>query len=572
MTKRLLYLSIILGVLFSCKKFYDPPLVFEQAEEAAIPKKRKVLLIVADGAISDAVKTIMPPNISKLLEHAKYSWNAYGDANTTDGGSWVGLTSGKVSTAYGVVDSSLNISNGEGNEENHGTVSYIPNYSQRLLASGKIGAATSKMVVISPWQTLLDVPYKFADRKIYADNDAKVKDSALRVLKDASITHLVVNFNRPNIIGKQYGFAAGITQYKEAVNTVDSQIGEIMNALKSRATYNAEDWLVILTTTHGVSSTDITRYDGGTLDERKIFFIYNNDNIKKQEFSSLSSYQTFPFTTRNQIAALDAAKSSVYALGASGNYTILSKVRMLTKPTGSNHTVLAYKSNHAYSGVNGWNMMITGGTGLYRFVIGAASKALLFVGGGAEQASGPAGSWDVVALKVFDSASKRWAVCMTNGKRSTPIDITGYDIGASSTPFALGTITNSVGAATFNLKDFSIWNTALPDQYIANYRCGNGITANDPMLANLIGYWPVEGSGTTVINKAPNASDKNLTSNFPLAWTWVPGADCSGGSSVFISSTDIVPTIFYWLNTKVIDSWGLEGNAWLKDYETEFVK
>ncbi|MCH5685917.1 hypothetical protein LWM68_17690 [Niabella sp. W65] len=44
-----------------------------------------MLLIVADGAVSDAVKTIMPPNISKLLEHAKYSWNAYGDANTTDG-------------------------------------------------------------------------------------------------------------------------------------------------------------------------------------------------------------------------------------------------------------------------------------------------------------------------------------------------------------------------------------------------------------------------------------------------------------------------------------------------------
>ncbi|ULT40284.1 hypothetical protein KRR40_36580 [Niabella defluvii] len=132
-----------------------------------------------------------------------------------------------------MVDSSLNISNGEGNEENHGTISYIPNYSQRLLASGKIGAATSRMVVISPWQTLLDVPYKFADRKIYADNDDKVKDSALRALQDASITHLVVNFNRPNIIGKQYGFAAGITQYKEAINTVDSQIGEIMNALKT---------------------------------------------------------------------------------------------------------------------------------------------------------------------------------------------------------------------------------------------------------------------------------------------------------------------------------------------------
>ncbi len=39
----LLYWAVVLAlVCFSaCKKFYDPPLVFEQAEEATIPKREK---------------------------------------------------------------------------------------------------------------------------------------------------------------------------------------------------------------------------------------------------------------------------------------------------------------------------------------------------------------------------------------------------------------------------------------------------------------------------------------------------------------------------------------------------
>ncbi|MFV0605165.1 MAG: DUF4983 domain-containing protein [Niabella sp.] len=534
-----------------------------------------MLLIVAEGATSDAVKAIMPTNISKLLEKAKYSWNSYGDPNTTDAGAWVGLTAGKSSITYGTVDSTLSIPIEDGNEENHGGVTYIPNYSQRLLATGKVGVANSRMVVASSWQSLLDVTYKYADKKIFAVGDEQIKDSAILSLADPYLSHLVVDLNGANIAGKMYGFSPTVNQYRDAINKVDDYIGKIVTAVKSRSNYNAEDWLIIVTTTHGMQSDNIS-YGGSSIPERKIFTIFHNDNLIKQELKSPDLTNGLNNNGKANTISMDAATASPYDIPSTGGYTIMFKVRNITK-SGSN-TVLLSKATHAYSNPRGWAFMLVGTNKNYRLGIGDASGTgnvyKYFIGGASSEASAEVNVWDAIALRVYDSASTRYAVLYTNNKRSAASAIGNIVSAATTSSFIIGNISSSLGTSNSIISNLSIWNTALSEQEILNSVCDQVITSSHPKYANLIGYWPMdEGTGKVLKNYAPLALGKDFTfTDFGnKSWNLIDMPCASTVNTFQTSVMDIVPTIFYWLNAPVSDSWGLEGTAWLKDYETEFV-
>ncbi|MCH5598300.1 LamG-like jellyroll fold domain-containing protein [Niabella ginsengisoli] len=536
-------------------------------------------MIVAEGATSDAVKEIMPSNISQLLEHAKFSWNTYGDANTTEGGAWVGITAGKSSIGYGIVDSSLSISDAEGEEEDHGEIGYIPNYSQRLLAAGKAGVNTSRMVVVSPWQTLLDVSFKFADKKIYANDDEAVKDSAIKTINESSnLTHMVIDLNSANIAGRQHGFSSSNIQYKDAINKVDGYIGEIVSALKARPTYDIEDWLIIITTTHGVKPDNIT-YGGATIAERKIFTIYHNENINKQEIVSPELTNALSLNGKADSISMPASMATAYDIPAEGGYTIMFKIRSITK-SGSN-TALLSKATHGYQNPYGWAFIMVGSNKTYRFGIGDRSSTngntfKYYIGGTDTEVSADLNVWDAIAFRVYDSASTRYAEMYTNGKRSPAQNIGNMASAAPASNLVIGTIATSLGSGAHAIiSNLSIWNTALTTDEIVNANCSMSISATHPKYGNLIGYWPLdEGEGSVLKNYAPGATGKDFsfTDFGKRVWNLVDQACAISENTFQTSSTDIVPTIFYWLNASVADSWALEGKAWLKDYETEFVK
>ena len=58
-------------------------------------------------------------------------------------------------------------------------------------------------------------------------------------------------FSGVAIAGQTYGFDNSHPEYKAAILKVDEQIGRIMTALKQRATYAQEDWLVVVTSGKG---------------------------------------------------------------------------------------------------------------------------------------------------------------------------------------------------------------------------------------------------------------------------------------------------------------------------------
>jgi arylsulfatase A-like enzyme len=68
-----------------------------------------------------------------------------------------------------------------------------------------------------------------------------------------------------------------VPEYVQALETVDAQIGDVLDAVRARPSYDQEDWLVVVTTDHG--GTD--RAHGGQSDvERTISIIVSGGGAR----------------------------------------------------------------------------------------------------------------------------------------------------------------------------------------------------------------------------------------------------------------------------------------------------
>jgi predicted AlkP superfamily pyrophosphatase or phosphodiesterase len=60
-------------------------------------------------------------------------------------------------------------------------------------------------------------------------------------------------------------------EYRDALRTIDRQIGELMAAVRARPTYDREDWLVLMTSDHG--HRDRGGHGRESLEERRVFYL-----------------------------------------------------------------------------------------------------------------------------------------------------------------------------------------------------------------------------------------------------------------------------------------------------------
>ena len=74
--------------------------------------------------------------------------------------------------------------------------------------------------------------------------------------------------------GHGYGFTINNPRYKEAFKTADQYGLETIDAIKARATYDTEDWLIIITSDHGGIGTD---HGDASIQERMTFIIANKE-------------------------------------------------------------------------------------------------------------------------------------------------------------------------------------------------------------------------------------------------------------------------------------------------------
>ncbi len=74
--------------------------------------------------------------------------------------------------------------------------------------------------------------------------------------------------------GHSFGFSYNNPRYKNAYKTADGYGFEAFSAIRNRATYETEDWLIIVTSDHGGINTD---HGSASIQERMTFIISNKD-------------------------------------------------------------------------------------------------------------------------------------------------------------------------------------------------------------------------------------------------------------------------------------------------------
>jgi arylsulfatase A-like enzyme len=73
-------------------------------------------------------------------------------------------------------------------------------------------------------------------------------------------------------------------EYAAAIEVVDRQVGQVLAGLRRRPTYDAEDWLVLVSTDHG--RRDDGGHGGESAAERTIFVIMSGPSVRARPFAS----------------------------------------------------------------------------------------------------------------------------------------------------------------------------------------------------------------------------------------------------------------------------------------------
>lgn len=268
----------VIPLLFSswlsagCSSFPYQPKNFSYNEQQQDPatQRNKVLLIGIDGLRPDALQKARTPALDSLLANGGYSFDAQAGAHTWSGPSWSNIFTGVWENKHGVTDNTL---------ENAKYYTF-PSLCTRL---NDLKPQLEIETFVS-WRPLYERIIGKPDLSYYhpyTDNgDAIITQAAVDALKNNNPDLIFVYFLDVDVAGHTYGFDPQVKEYLTEIEDVDLQISEVLSALTSRPTYEAENWLILVTTDHG--GREFT-HGGQTPEEKTIFYIASGASARKGE-------------------------------------------------------------------------------------------------------------------------------------------------------------------------------------------------------------------------------------------------------------------------------------------------
>lgn len=215
----------------------------------------KVLLIGIDGVRPDILAEVATPNLDRLATEGSYTAETTTTTPSVSGPSWSSMLTGVWPEKHGVVSNDFT----------------APRYDDHPDFLSRVEAARPELttVAIVDWIPLLELP---AGRALvgpdvdvrealdgyelgWAEADARSTELAVQHLRESDPDALFVYLGNPDETSHRTG-AIG-EEYRAAIAEADRQVGRIVGAVEGRPEYDAEDWLVLVSTDHG------RRADGG---------------------------------------------------------------------------------------------------------------------------------------------------------------------------------------------------------------------------------------------------------------------------------------------------------------------
>lgn len=568
----MVYLVGAILYLGACKKYYNPPSVFEDYVGDSLDlKARKVLFISIDGFPGSDLKSYSPTNLTSLLSHSKYSFAQYNEDVETAASAWTSMMTGVSYSTHGVYDSTLAVVP-DADADYEDAVTVYPSFMSKILLSKPSFTVSG----VTPWAALNSILFRPFRKKLSVSNDMLAKDSAIYLLKNADHAVNILHLNEVAIAGNAGGYSTSSNPaYKGAIDSVDSYVGQAIEAIKSRATYANENWLVIVNSDHGdIGSVENERNRG--------FVIYYNPYLKPSEVN-LNGSANAQFVTRiaSPYAAVMKSADNNLAFGTTKNFTVEYTINLSSV---QNSYAYFFNIRNA-SGTKGWGWISSSGTWQMQTTSGTTYTT--------RYASGKTindGKWHTLTMTVTHPTTSQTLITgyFDGAFVSTTTVASALDFGTPTSgdefKIYLGISPNQISATsergcTQLVGKLKIFNIALTNDEIANNICLQNISQHSE-YSHLIGYWACDENTGAVFK---SGIDNGIDLSFQTTGTWVaqgtsaPCNQAQADPSILFSAlpihADIPANILYWLKIRNSNNtWNWSGTQWISNFESEYAR
>ncbi|WP_327674985.1 alkaline phosphatase family protein [Kitasatospora sp. NBC_00458] len=234
------------------------------APAAAAARTPKVLVIGLDGTMLNRIKDAGTTSLAALMAGgltAAGSLYTSPMAGTSSGPGWSTVATGVWPDKHNVRDNDF-------------TAPAFAAYPDFLTRAETARPALNTYVVAS-WAPIAATIYSGrVDTRVAtpsAEYDAGTTSRAVARLRDTDPDAVFVQLDNVDHAGHSSGSASAA--YLDAIRGVDAQVGQILAAVRGRASYAQEDWLIMVTADHGHTPTG--GHGGSTWEERQTFVIAN---------------------------------------------------------------------------------------------------------------------------------------------------------------------------------------------------------------------------------------------------------------------------------------------------------
>lgn len=257
--------SLFLGAAAAALAAGLPALATRPASAATTAGRTpKVLVIGLDGAMLNRIKDAGAANLNALMAGgltAASSLYAAPMAGTSSGPGWSTIATGVWPDKHNVRDNNFTAP----------AFAAYPDFLTRI----ETAAPALATYVVASWAPIANTIYSSrVDTRVAtpdAEYDTGTTSRAVARLRDGNPDAVFVQLDNVDHAGHASGAAS--QAYLDAIRGVDAQVGQLVAAVRGRAGYGQEDWLIMITADHG--HTDTGGHGGSTWSERQTFVIAN---------------------------------------------------------------------------------------------------------------------------------------------------------------------------------------------------------------------------------------------------------------------------------------------------------
>ena len=246
-------------------------------------KSKHVFVIGIDGVLVEGLQEASTPVLDALIADGAVTYDAFAGGElgtptvqpTLSGPGWSSILTGVWVDKHGVTDNGF-----EGARYDE-----YPHFFVRLREQNPDAYLSS----FTSWQPinlfiLEGEDYAFTPLVLTAaEGDAAVTAAVVEHLETQTPDVMFIHLDEVDHIGHTDGYSPMVPEYLAAIEMIDAQIGQMLDAVRARPTYATEDWLVLVTTDHG----GVGNGHGGQSDEeREIPFIAGGASVRNAQVIS----------------------------------------------------------------------------------------------------------------------------------------------------------------------------------------------------------------------------------------------------------------------------------------------